>query len=97
MFLLTISLVTVPGVGASVTDYVEESAVEDLELPYFDMVTISAATNHFASDNKIGQGGFGTVYKVIFFLNSNQLYMVKIPIKGKYQKKKEKKKRNMFS
>lgn len=52
-----------PGVGTSVTDYVEESAVEDLELPYFDMVTISAATNHFASDNKIGQGGFGTVYK----------------------------------
>ena len=96
MFLLTISLVTVPGVGASVTDYVEESAVEDLELPYFDMVTISAATNHFASDNKIGQGGFGTVYKVIFFLNSNQLHMVKIPIKGKYPKKK-KKKRDMFS
>ncbi|OWM77581.1 hypothetical protein CDL15_Pgr016979 [Punica granatum] len=36
---------------------------EDLELPLFDLVTINSATNEFSSENKIGQGGFGKVYK----------------------------------
>jgi len=30
----------------------------------FDFVTIEAATNKFSDDNKIGEGGFGEVYKV---------------------------------
>ncbi|RVW13882.1 G-type lectin S-receptor-like serine/threonine-protein kinase [Vitis vinifera] len=36
---------------------------EDLELPLFDLVTIKVATNNFSLANKIGQGGFGLVYK----------------------------------
>ncbi|XP_020240187.1 G-type lectin S-receptor-like serine/threonine-protein kinase At4g27290 isoform X1 [Cajanus cajan] len=36
---------------------------EDLELPLFDFDTIACATNDFSSDNKLGQGGFGPVYK----------------------------------
>ncbi|KAK5844629.1 hypothetical protein PVK06_000769 [Gossypium arboreum] len=36
---------------------------EDLELPVFDFATIATATNNFSSDNKLGQGGFGPVYK----------------------------------
>ena len=40
---------------------------ENLELPMFDMVTICHATNNFSDTNKIGQGGFGPVYKVILF------------------------------
>ncbi|KAL0012458.1 hypothetical protein SO802_007566, partial [Lithocarpus litseifolius] len=35
-------------------------AVESLQ---FDFVTIEAATNKFSDDNKIGEGGFGKVYK----------------------------------
>jgi hypothetical protein len=34
----------------------------------FDLPTISTATNGFTENNKIGKGGFGTVYKVIEYL-----------------------------
>lgn len=40
---------------------------EDVELPSFGLDAIANATNNFSSTNKIGEGGFGTVYKVIFF------------------------------
>ena len=44
------------------------------ELPIFDFGTILAATNDFSPTNKLGQGGFGSVYKVItFFLQENLL------------------------
>ncbi|KAA8519924.1 hypothetical protein F0562_014166 [Nyssa sinensis] len=36
---------------------------EELELPLFDLVTISKATNNFSFTNKIGEGGFGPVYR----------------------------------
>ncbi|KAF8025803.1 hypothetical protein BT93_F2588 [Corymbia citriodora subsp. variegata] len=35
----------------------------DLELPLFDMSTIAIATNYFSTNNKLGEGGFGPVYK----------------------------------
>lgn len=41
-----------------------ERHLEDLELPLFDLQTIASATNNFSLNNKIGQGGFGSVYKV---------------------------------
>ena len=31
----------------------------------FDFGTIRAATDNFSEENKLGQGGFGSVYKVI--------------------------------
>lgn len=37
---------------------------EDLELPFFDFIKVATATNNFSLDNKIGEGGFGPVYKV---------------------------------
>jgi hypothetical protein len=36
----------------------------DLELPIFDLGTIAAATDGFSVNNKLGEGGFGPVYKV---------------------------------
>ncbi|XVF59025.1 hypothetical protein PTKIN_Ptkin07bG0240900 [Pterospermum kingtungense] len=33
------------------------------DLPFFDLKTITAATNNFSSETKLGQGGFGSVYK----------------------------------
>ncbi|XP_057728528.1 G-type lectin S-receptor-like serine/threonine-protein kinase SD1-1 isoform X3 [Arachis stenosperma] len=36
---------------------------EDLQLSLFDMSTISSATNNFSTDNILGKGGFGSVYK----------------------------------
>ncbi|KAK7312922.1 hypothetical protein VNO77_37177 [Canavalia gladiata] len=37
--------------------------LEDLDLPLFDLLTILVAINNFSLNNKIGQGGFGPVYK----------------------------------
>jgi hypothetical protein len=37
---------------------------DDLDLPLFDLETIASATNGFSADNKLGEGGFGPVYKV---------------------------------
>ena len=49
---------------------------EDVELPLFDFATISKATNHFSIYNKLGEGGFGLVYKVricaFFWAKDNQ-------------------------
>jgi hypothetical protein len=35
------------------------------ESPHINLATILAATNNFSDSNKLGQGGFGPVYKVI--------------------------------
>uniref|UniRef100_A0A2N9HE29 non-specific serine/threonine protein kinase n=1 Tax=Fagus sylvatica TaxID=28930 RepID=A0A2N9HE29_FAGSY len=40
-----------------------EGQREDQELPLFNLATIVAATNNFSSNNKLGEGGFGPVYK----------------------------------
>ncbi|KAL5546978.1 hypothetical protein UlMin_006665 [Ulmus minor] len=43
-----------------------QSATNDLsELPFFDFDSILAATKNFSMTNKLGQGGFGSVYKGI--------------------------------
>ncbi|EXB31401.1 Cysteine-rich receptor-like protein kinase 25 [Morus notabilis] len=36
---------------------------KDQEFPYIDLTTIHTATNYFSDSNKLGQGGFGPVYK----------------------------------
>ncbi|KRG88621.2 hypothetical protein GLYMA_U042800v4 [Glycine max] len=40
-----------------------ERQLEDLDVPLFHLLTITTATNNFSLNNKIGQGGFGPVYK----------------------------------
>ncbi|XP_004297971.1 PREDICTED: G-type lectin S-receptor-like serine/threonine-protein kinase B120-like [Fragaria vesca subsp. vesca] len=47
----------------------------DTELPLFSLMSILAATNNFSEDNKLGEGGFGPVYKGI--LPGNQEVAVK--------------------
>lgn len=41
-----------------------ENSDEAIDIPYFPLETILAATNNFSNANKLGQGGFGPVYKV---------------------------------
>ncbi|KAI5605590.1 hypothetical protein BDE02_01G362900 [Populus trichocarpa] len=36
---------------------------DDLDLPLFDLGTVARATNNFSVENKLGEGGFGPVYK----------------------------------
>ncbi|XP_024007950.1 receptor-like serine/threonine-protein kinase SD1-7 [Eutrema salsugineum] len=40
-----------------------ENKTEDLELPLIEFEAVSMATNNFSNVNKLGQGGFGIVYK----------------------------------
>ncbi|GMH26907.1 hypothetical protein Nepgr_028750 [Nepenthes gracilis] len=42
-----------------------EANTEELELPLFDLDTIAMATDNFSSENELGQGGFGCVYKAM--------------------------------
>lgn len=37
---------------------------DDLDLPLFTLSTITKATSNFSAENKLGEGGFGSVYKV---------------------------------
>ncbi|CAJ2648777.1 unnamed protein product [Trifolium pratense] len=46
---------------ANLSGDVKQVKIEDL--PLFEFKNISTATNNFSSANKIGQGGFGSVYK----------------------------------
>ncbi|KAI4322856.1 hypothetical protein L6164_022509 [Bauhinia variegata] len=41
----------------------KEEEKEDLELPLFDLARIVSATDNFSISNKLGEGGFGPVYK----------------------------------
>ena len=38
---------------------------KDQELPFFTFAAIQTATDDFAKANKLGEGGFGPVYKVM--------------------------------
>ena len=42
----------------------ESGRKDDMELPAFDFITIKNATDYFSYNNKLGEGGFGSVYKV---------------------------------
>lgn len=42
----------------------KEDAERGIDVPFFDLESILAATNDFSDENKLGQGGYGPVYKV---------------------------------
>lgn len=46
------------------TDRENEDQNQDMELPLFELDTIVKATNNFSANKKLGEGGFGPVYKV---------------------------------
>lgn len=49
----------------------EFDSTNNSNLPFFDLSSIAAATDNFSLANKLGEGGFGSVYKVAnFFLVS---------------------------
>ncbi|CAN6569932.1 unnamed protein product [Malus baccata var. baccata] len=48
------------------TDLDDQSKINS-ELQFFDLTTVAAATDNFSVANKLGKGGFGTVYKFGLF------------------------------
>ncbi|CAN0826690.1 G-type lectin S-receptor-like serine/threonine-protein kinase At4g27290 [Linum grandiflorum] len=44
-------------------DHKKQGGDDDMDVQTFDRATIVNATNNFSLDNKLGQGGFGPVYK----------------------------------
>ncbi|KAI3496054.1 hypothetical protein L1887_38404 [Cichorium endivia] len=57
-------------------DHTSADHVENLdELPFFSLHKIAKATNNFHIDNKIGEGGFGPVYKGV--LKDGQVIAIK--------------------
>ncbi|KAH0654107.1 hypothetical protein KY289_031785 [Solanum tuberosum] len=51
--------------GSIKQDYNSGSCTEEFEIPLFDLSTITKATDNFSVNRKIGEGGFGPVYKGI--------------------------------
>ncbi|XP_024960752.1 G-type lectin S-receptor-like serine/threonine-protein kinase At4g27290 isoform X1 [Cynara cardunculus var. scolymus] len=49
--------------GAYGDDPGDENSKDDLELPLIDFSILRKATNNFSDNNKLGEGGFGPVYK----------------------------------
>ncbi|KAH9803143.1 Receptor-like serine/threonine-protein kinase SD1-8 [Citrus sinensis] len=47
----------------NIIQYFRENRNMDLELPLFELATIANATDNFSINNKLGEGGFGLVYK----------------------------------
>jgi CTP-dependent riboflavin kinase len=43
----------------------KEEDEKGIDVPYFDLESILAATESFSDANKLGEGGYGPVYKVI--------------------------------
>lgn len=41
-----------------------EEDKKGIDVPFFDLEIILEATSNFSDENKLGQGGFGPVYKV---------------------------------
>ncbi|CAL9104081.1 unnamed protein product, partial [Musa textilis] len=41
----------------------EGTDAKDLDLPLFDLGAVAGATGNFSIESKLGEGGFGPVYK----------------------------------
>lgn len=46
------------------SDRFNEDETKAIDVPCFDLESLLAATDNFSNANKLGQGGFGPVYKV---------------------------------
>lgn len=66
MQLFTVDMMGIPAqLSDRPTDQTNESSrSKDSWLPQFSFSSISTSTSNFSLENKLGEGGFGPVYKV---------------------------------
>ncbi|KAL5579213.1 hypothetical protein UlMin_011655 [Ulmus minor] len=58
----------------------EENRTNPDQLPFFHLNVIVEATKNFSLDNKLGEGGFGTVYKTILDYESRVCFLMEVKI-----------------
>ncbi|XLR34519.1 G-type lectin S-receptor-like serine/threonine-protein kinase At4g27290 [Arachis hypogaea] len=73
--------------NAAIMDSFIEEQEGHLELPLFDLSSLAKATGNFSINNKVGEGGFGPVYKGL--LKNGQEIAVKRLCRGSVQGLKE--------
>jgi hypothetical protein len=49
---------------------------EDMELPMFDLAAIANAIDNFSNNMKLGEGGFGLMYKVNNNINRRAIFFI---------------------
>ncbi|MED6167511.1 hypothetical protein PIB30_003483 [Stylosanthes scabra] len=54
---------TLKEANAALKDHSKEEQEEDPEVPSYDLSVIASATDNFSDKNKLGEGGFGPVFK----------------------------------
>ena len=59
----------------------DQNHENNLELPLFDLATVMKATNNFSLENKLGEGGFGPVYKVTSYTKQRNFLNFFLPLK----------------
>lgn len=60
------------------TDSTNPDNIQSIDSLLLDLSTLRAATDNFAESNKLGEGGFGAVYKVQIISNSDFFFVDKI-------------------
>lgn len=57
--------------GGPIDIFIDRSQVNEPELTVINFSSVAAATKNFSEANRLGHGGFGTVYKVNFISSTN--------------------------